>query len=311
MNFDSIIRSSYSWLSATNILWFIAFFWIALPVITILPPIFTAGQIYSQVTMPVAVLLYDVLYITLIFGVILLIQNSLLEKHNKVANLNTRKVIDLVFLVFVELGYILIWNISAKLRKFQILLIISSALLGYLFFISSDVIALVLFAWSLLGYFSIVIRNMVMVFFSTTVFCKNETIGIKAAIKESWAVTQHRVADTFSSIIVSAFLAFVLFAFITLALGAFSSILLRFFFIDGVAVSLGIKVATAFGLGIALIAYHFMIAEVYTQLEKHKAASSSIKRILSRRVLSPKSSKNISPRRSFAKKKTVKKKSRR
>ena len=311
MDFDSIIRSSYSWVSATNIIWFIAFFWIALPFITILPQVFSTGLIYSQATMPLAVLLYDILYVVLILGVILLIQHSLIQKHARVSSLSARKIIDLIFLVFVELGYVFFWTISVKLRKIQHLTLIFSALFGYLFLISFNAVILVLFSWSLLGYVSIAIRNMVMVFFSTTIFCNKESLSIKGAIKESWAITHNRVVDTFSSILVSVFLAFVLFSFVTLVLGAFSSIVLRFFFIDSLAFSLGIKVSMAFGLGVALIAYHFMIAEVFTQLEGHKVASSRIKRILSRRVLSSKNQKLASPRRSFAKKKVVKKKSKR
>ena len=311
MDFNSIIRSSYSWISASKVIWFVAFFWISLPFITMLPQIFNIGSIYSTATMPLAVLLYDALYVALIFGVVLLIQRSLIQKHETVAKLGIRKMVDLIFLVFVEFFYVLVWNISVRLRKVQILLIISSALLGYLFFLSQDTIILILFTWSLLGYFSIVIRNIIMVFFSTMIFCNKASLSIKEAIKESWAITHNKVVDTFSSIIVSAFLAFVLFAFVTLALGAITSLLLRFFFIDSVAISLGIKISMAFGIGIALIAYHFMIAEVYTQLHSHKAASTSIKHILSRRVLSPKSHKLVTPHRSFAKKKPVKKKARR
>jgi len=287
MDFNSIIRSAYSWVSIRKVIWFIAFFWISLPFIIVLPQLFESGAVYSKITMPIAILLYDVLYIALIFGIILLIQRCLAEKHEKVVTLNLRKIIDMIFLVFVELFYVFVWNINARLRRIQILLVISSALLGYLFLLTINTIVLVLFAWSLLGYFSLVIRNCIMAFFTTSIYINKNPPGLKDAVKESWAMTHNKVADTFSSIIVSAFLAFVLFAFITLALGAVSSIILRFFFIDSIALSLGFKVSMAFGLGVALIAYHFMIADVYSQLDRHRATSTGIKRLLAHRVLHP------------------------
>lgn len=308
MDFDGIVRSAYSWISVGKVIWFVAFFWISLPFIIILPQLFASGAVYSSVTKPLAILLYDVLYVALIIGVVLLIQHCLVAKREKISPLGVRKVIGLVFLVFVELFYVFVWNINAKLRNIQLLLVISSALLGYLFIASMDWVVLVLFSWSLLAYSALAIRNFVMLFFSTSIFCNKDFLGIKGSIKESWAITHGRVADTFSAIIVSLFLAFVLFAFVTLALGAVSSLFLRFFFIDTISISLGFKVSMAFGLGIALIAYHFMIADVFTQLERHRAASNGIKKILARRVLSPFSHRHVGVRRPL--KRSVKKKRR-
>lgn len=307
MNFNSIVRSAYSWLSVKKIIWFIAFFWISLPFILILPKLFESGAIYSELTKPLAIILYDVLYIALIVGVILLIQRCLLAKHERAPSLGITKVIKLVLLVFVELFYAFVWNINARFRRIQILLLISSALLGYLFALTLDNILLVIFAWGLLAYFYFVIRNCIMLFFSTTIFVNMGSISITGAVKESYSLIHNRVADTFSSIIISAFLAFVLFAFVTLAMGALASLVLRFFFIDSLAVSLGFNVSTAFGIGIGLIAYHFMIAEVFAQLNKHKAASTSIKRILAHRVLHPKAHKPVAVRSSLHKKKAKKK----
>ena len=99
---------------------------------------------------------------------------------------------------------------------------------------------------------------------------------------------------------------FVLFSFVTVAFGALASVFLQFFVINPVAVALGFTIAPAFGLGIALIAYHYMMAEIFIQLSSHHESSKSIKRILAKRVFaSP--HKGIVARRPLSKKKKSKK----
>ena len=76
---------------------------------------------------------------------------------------------------------------------------------------------------------------------------------------------------------------------------------LGFFFLNPVAVSLGFRAATLFALAPAIIAYHYAVTEVYSQLNFHRDTSNSIRRILAHKVLAP--AKHKAPARKLAKKK--------
>ncbi len=311
MDFSRVVSSAYSWVSLNKVIWFIIFFWISLPCIVILPQAFEKGLIFSNVTRPVAIVLYDLLYVTLVLGVIVLMNNCLVEKKSsKGFDFGARKVLDLIFLVFVEMFYVLVWNINAFFRKAQLLLLIAFVLLLYYFsMVQTELLGYLL--W-LLGtaYFILVVYNAVRLFFSTSVFIqKSATLGIVESIKESWALTHNKFNETLYAIIISLFLAFIIFAFVTIALGGLAAVILQFFLINPVAFSLAFSVSPAFGLGVALIAYHYMVAEAFTQLHSHAEASSQIRRILANRAMKG-SHKAVVVRRPLAKKK-VKKKSRR
>ncbi len=310
MDFSKIANSAYSWISLKKAVWFIVFFWVALPFIFFLPQAFQKGMIYSSVTRPVAFVLYDLLYATLVLGVIVLMNQCLVEKKSvKHVDFCAGKILQIIALVFVEVFHILVWNLNAFFRKAQLLLLIAFVLLLYYYsLVQSELLMLLL--W-LLGtaYFILVVYNAVRLFFSTSVFIQNcSSMGVVDAVKESWALTHNKFNATLYSIVLSLFLAFILFAFVTIALGALGAIILQFFVINPVALNLAFSISPAFGLGIALVAYHYMVAEAFSQLHSHSQASSSIKRILANRVMKG-SHKAVVVRRPLAKK--AKKKSRR
>jgi hypothetical protein len=311
MDFSKVVSSAYSWISLKKVIWFIVFFWVSLPCIFILPQAFQKGLIFSNITRPVAMVLYDLLYVTLVLGIIVLMNHCLVEKKSsKGFDFGARKVLDVIFLVFVEMFYVLVWNINSFFRKAQLLLLIAFILLLYYFsMVQTELLSYLL--W-LLGtaYFILVVYNGVRLFFSTSVFIqKSATLGIVDSVKESWALTHNKFNESLYSIVVSVFLAFILFAFVTIALGGLGSVILQFFVINPVAMSLAFSVSPAFGLGVALIAYHYMVAEAFTQLHSHAEASSQIKHILANRAMKG-SHKAVVVRRPLAKKAKAKKKSR-
>jgi len=311
MNFSKVVNSAYSWVSLDKLAWFVMFFWISLPCIFILPPIFQKGLIYTSVTRPVAIVLYDLLYMVFVLGVIMLMSHCLVDKKaSKGFDLGARKVVDMVLLVVAEMFYIFVWNINSFFRKVQLLLLIAFTLLLYYFTVVPT--ELLFYLLWLLGtaYFILVVYNAIRLFFSSSIFVqKNASLGVIETIKESWALTHNRFREVLYSIIISLFLAFILFAFVTIALGALGAVVLQFFVINPVAMNIAFAISQAFGLGIALIAYHYMMAEVFVQLYSHAETSSKIRHLLANRAVKG-SHKSVVVRRSLQKKK-AKKKSRR
>ena len=146
MDYNRLLAASFSWFSLDKVFWFIALFWVSLPFIVTLPQLFQTGAVYSDVTLPIAVILYDVLYVILFFGIVLLIQSCLSPKTGVSKEFGLRRVVDLVFLVFLEMFYVFVWNISVRLRKVQLLLIIAAALFWLLFISSFNIFILIIFS---------------------------------------------------------------------------------------------------------------------------------------------------------------------
>ncbi|HPM85635.1 MAG: hypothetical protein PHY04_00015 [Candidatus ainarchaeum sp.] len=288
MNYKKILSSTYSWASIDNVKWFLIFFWVSLPVIIILPFLFSDDLVYVGFSKMIAFVLYIILYLTLILGFVVLIQCCLKSFHKSFYALNLSKLIELFKLVFLELFYILIWNISVKWRVFQILLIILNALLfvlASLFPNSLWLLALYITASGLALLFS---YNFGRVFFSSTVFFTKSNYSAKEAIFGSWKLTRGGVLKIFSPIIWVVVLIFLMFSFLTLAMGSFAAIFLKIFLIDSLAINFGFKLAAAFALAPCLIAYHYAIIEIYSQLSEVHDSSSSIKRLLAHKVLNKK-----------------------
>ena len=288
MDYHKIISSAYSWMSIDKAKLFLLFFWVSLPFLIILPQVFDKNLIYSGSTKPIAIILYGILYFTLFLGLIVLIQYCLKKKNEKVSNMDFNKIVSVVKLVFLEGFYVFIWNINSKLRVSQILFLISTGL----FFILSSFFPNSLWVFALYISISIysllAVYNFGRVFFSSTVFCSEENYSIKQAIMRSWALTHGRMIKSFSPILWVLVLMFLMFAFITLALGSFAAIFLKIFLIEPLAISIGFRAAAAFALAPCLIAYHYAIADVYSQLKDSHNSSTSIKRILAHRVLNKK-----------------------
>ncbi len=287
MDYDRIIKSAYSWISLKNAAWFIAFFWVSLPFILLLPTIFEKRMVYSHITMPIAIILYDLLYLVLIVGIIILIQYCLEGKRQGYCNPSPRRIIDTIFLVFVELFYIFVWGANVSFRRVQLLLIIASALAFYCYAFFGFEYVLYALTLALISYSILCFYNIVRLFFTTSVFSSRCDLGIKETIKESWALTHGKSGKTLNSILLGAFFALIIFLFIYIALGAVATLIFNYFFINPLALTFGFKIATAFALGPALLAYHFSMAEVFSQLNSHRESSSRVSRLLAHRVLHP------------------------
>jgi len=304
MDYSKIISSAYSWLSIDKAKLFLLFFWISLPFLIILPQFFEKNLIYTQLTKPIAMCLYSILYFTLFLGLIVLIQYCLKNKREKTVEMDLWKLIGLVKLVFLEMFYVLIWNINSKLRFSQILFLISTGLFFILSSFFPDSLWVFALFISISVYGLLIVYNFGRVFFSSTIFCNESNYAIKDAIMKSWSLTHGKMIKSFSPILWVIVLMFLMFAFITLALGSFAAIFLKMFLIGPLAISIGFKAAAAFALAPCLIAYHYAITDVYSQLKNAHDSSNSIKRILAHRVLH----KKVSNKKTILKKRKLKKK---
>ncbi len=306
MNYARVVSSAVSWVSMKKVTWFLIFFWIALPVLVFLPEVIDKG-LYPSATLPLVIALYDVLYLAVIVGVSVLIQGCLMNKHSGCKGISLWGLVNLVALVFVELFYVLIWSIYKGFRAIQLLLIVFSLFIFYYYIASGSPFILDLFNLSLVAYFIVMVYNAVRVFFSTSVFCSKDISPVNA-VKEAAELTKHNFYHALSSICLSVVLAGILFSFISICLWVLASLVLSYFFINPIALSLGFKAAVIFALGPTLIAYHYSIIEVFTQLSSHKVASHRIRRILSHKVLHPKHkvAKHKAPVRKLAKTKRTK-----
>ena len=298
MNYGRILASAYSWLSLSKVIWFLVFFWLSIPVLMFLPQVVQNGA-YSPSLIPLIYGLYDLLYLALIIGIVFLIQDCFHDKKLKVPTFGLLKVVKTFLLVFVEMFYIFVWNLHARFRLVQILLLIASAVLAFYYSLVQSGDLLFAFTLCFAAYLMLVIYNIIRVFFSTSVFFSKE-IGLKDAVKGSWDITHGKFYDTACALGFSILIAFIIFCFISLALGLITTLVLGFFFINSVATDLGFRFASLFALAPAIVAYHYAMSEVFFQLRAHKSSSMTVKRILARKVLSKGHS---LPVRKFAKKK--------
>ena len=286
MNYDKIIGSAYSWISLTRVVWFLLFFWIALPLLLFLPPLMEQQGLFGPSSIWIVTALYDILYLAVILGLITLTQQCLEERKISTVPFSVRKLVNIVLLVFVEAFYALVWNLSYQFRIIQILLLIATGLLYYYYTVLQTPFVQVLFALCATAYFILVTYNVVRLFFSTSLFC-NKDLSIVESVKDSWAMTHNKFYDASTAILLSLVLVFVLFSFSVIVLGTITSLVLSIFLIQPLALSIGFKAAALFALAPAVIAYHYAMAEVYFQLNAHKESSNSIRRILANKVLMP------------------------
>jgi hypothetical protein len=285
MNSGKIVSAAYSWISAERVLWYLLFFGISIPFLLLFPQIFEKN--YFGVARSIAVVFYDILYLAVILGVLLLIQFCLTSKKEQVKKLSVTKVIDAIFLVFVELFYALVWNIHFPFRAIQFLLIIASALVYYYYTIIQTELLLTVSYLCFTAYFILVVYNAIRIFFSTTAFC-HKGLSLKDSVKESWNITEGKFYEIFSSGGLVVLLSVALFLFLAISLGTIASLMLKYFFVDSVALSLGFRAGIAFALAPAIIAYHYAMIEVYLELSNHKSSEATVKRLLANRVLAPK-----------------------
>ena len=184
MDYKRILSSTYSWASIEKAKWFLVFFWISLPALIMVPSFFLENLAFTDVSKILSFVLYAVLYLAFILGFVALIQGCLKSFDKSFYSINLLKLVELFQLVFLELFYILIWNINSKWRVFQILLILLNALLFVLasmfpnslwllaLYISASCLALL---WC---------YNFGRVFFSSTIF-NNKNFSPREAIFDS------------------------------------------------------------------------------------------------------------------------------
>jgi hypothetical protein len=302
MNYGRIISAGYSWFSLRKTIWFLIFFWVSLPVVILLPSLIEKYSVFPKSFSFFAYAMYAFMYLMLIIAFIVLTQEALSRKNAFVERFSIRKFVDVVFLVFVELFYVLFWNLHRSFRRIQLLLLFASALLLYYFSVVQAGAVLDLFALCATAYFILVVYNCIRVFFSTTIFCSGG-IGIKSAVKESGAITHNKVFDTIAGIATAIIAALFLFLFLVIILGSLTSLVLNFSFIRPIAVSIGFQAAALFALAPSVVVYHFAIGELFAQLSVHHDLSTRIKGILAHHILHPKRVVSKSPARKLVKKK--------
>jgi hypothetical protein len=318
MDYARVLGSIFSWISLRKVFWFLVFFWISLPVVLYLPQFLGVSGFFAPQFLPFVYLLYGLMYAVLIVGFITLLQQCMLEKKLFARKLTLSFLFELIVLVFLELYYIFVWNLNRKFRSVQLLLIIACSLMFYYLtviisnipfnpFLSGDaLLVLNLFSLCLTAYFIIVVYNCVRFFFTSTIFF-NSNNELSVVLHDSWALTHNRFYELFISLAVIVVGCFVLFSFIVIILGVLTSLVLRFFFINPIAVSFGFRVAALFAFAPAVIAYHYAVTEAYSQISSHNALSTKIRHVLSHRVLHPSIAKPVA-KRSFSKKKIKKRK---
>ena len=301
MDYDQIINSTYSWFSLKKVIWFLIFFWLAIPFLFVIP--WAIEKQYFSENMNWAIfILYFFVYVAILIGFVSLTCACLGHRKLKYNPPTNRRFIDTILLVFLELWYIFIWNIHKSHRFTQLLLLLGLPLLYFYYLFNPTAVilgSLILFSTA---YLLFVIHNSIRLFFTVTIFY-NKNLTKKETINEAWGLTKGRFILSFFSIILVLGVVFVMFAVIALVLGAISNILLLSRFTPNVAYELAQSIAIVFAFGPALISYYFGVIEVYSQLEREQVSTNRVKRILARRVLKPKTVKK-----KVANKKTTKKK---
>ena len=303
MDYDRIINLTYNWISLKKVFWFLIFFWLAMPILFVVPWALEK-QFFDESFSWIVYILYAIIYFGIIVGFVSLTCACLGQKKLKYQNPTKSKFFDTFLLVLLELWYIFIWNIHKSHRFTQLLLLIGTPLLYfYYLFNPTELILGALILFTIL-YLVTLIHNSVRLFFTVTIFY-NKNLSKREAIKECWELTHKKFVVTFFSILLVVGVVFVMFAVIAIILEAVAYLLLIPAFNPAVAYSLAQTIAVLFALGPATISYYFGVIEIYSQLEKERDSSSRIKRLLARKILSPK--KHLKEENQKVKKRKVKK----
>ncbi len=305
MNYDAILNSTYNWMSIEKLIWFLLFFWIALPVF-LLVPIGIEQSVFIEDRLWFVNFLYSLIYFSLIIAFLTLTYYCLRNKNFEAKELSITKVFDGILLVFTQFWFVFIWNIHKSYRFTQLLLLFGLPLLWfYSIYLSNWFIEYALYIF-ILAYFAIVIYNYVRLSFSLTYFFSSDS-KIKDAIKESWHMTHNKFWKTFFAYLVIFVAVLVLFIFYVLVLGAIISLILLNYFIAPIAYSLTFFIASMIAIGPVIISYYFAYFELYEQLILHKKSNISIKKILANKILINEARKSIIKTKKKVNKKITKK----
>ncbi|MFA5764121.1 MAG: hypothetical protein WC915_04885 [archaeon] len=302
MNYDKIIDATYKWISLEKLIWFLLFFWLALPVLFLVPTAIELGFFYYKLNWIVEAL-YVIMYLAVLLGLMVLTCSCLNHKKINSDKVSVTKYIDTIFLAVLELWYIFVWNIHKSYRFTQILLIIGILLLSYYESISQSLFGSISLLIFLICYGVIVIYNAVRLSFSMMVFYSKK-ISLNDTISQSWHLTHKKFWSTFFSYIFVIASSFALFIVFSIILWFLAYLLLSNYFIIAVAQNLSSLFSSMFALVPAMVAYYFGVTEIFYQLNNHHESNNKIKNILANRVLAPQN-KIIIP---LVNKKVVKKK---
>ncbi len=283
MDYDKIISKTYEWISTDKIVWFLVFFWLSFPVLFFFPGTINASS-FSESVYWIIILLYDIMYLAVLLGLMLLTTHCLQKTNFKSKDVSVTVYIDTVFLVFVELWHIFVWNLHKAYRFTQLLLLIGSVLLLYYsMYIESMFIdvALIIF---LIGYAIIIAYNAVRISFSIPIFY-SKNISVKNAVKASWHLTHKRFWKTLVGYVFAVGSVIVLFIIVSIILGGLSNLVLLYYMNAAAAYKIAVSIATLFALAPALLGYYFGSIELFSQLEREHETGTRIKRVLARRVI--------------------------
>lgn len=305
MDYDKIINSAYDWISLDKLIWFLFFFWLSLPVFLLVPIGIEKGFFYSGLFWLVDILYY-IMYFAILLALMLLTTGCLNKKNFKTHAISISKFGDTIFLVFLELWYVFVWNIHKSYRFTQLLLLIGLPLLA--FYNLTVVSPIIIFAFwvFIISYGFIVLYNAMRLSFSISIFYSEE-ISIKNAIKKSWHLTHKKFLKIFAGYIFAISSALVLFVVLSSILSLISSLFLLQQYTWAIAYKLSLLIGTLLAAPPALLSYYFSFAEIFYQINNYHKSNTIIKNILSRKVLSKKPSKKKKVK-TKSKKKKVKKK---
>lgn len=306
MDYDSIITSTYKWFSFDKLVWFLLFFWIALPVF-LLVPVALDLKFFAEHRIWVVNFFHFIIYFSLFVAFFTLTYYCLKRKNHDAKEISITKFFDGIILVFVQFWYIFVWNIHKSYRITQILLLFGLPLLvfysTYIFNWFIDY-AIILFS---AAYFLLVIYNWTRTSFSLTYFLSHDC-SIKYAIKESWHITHHKFMKTIFAYFIIFSSVFVLFSVFTLILGGIINLILLNYFLPKIASQLAFIFAGLLSIAPVIVSYYFAYFELYDQLTRQSDSSKRIKNILARKILNEEKTLNKKKSKKKIQKKPAKKK---
>ncbi len=285
MNYDQVINAAYEWISLEKAMWFLLFFWLSLPVLMMVPYALADELFYFEFNWIVHGLYY-IIYLSILLGFMLLTCACLNHKKLSSSKVSISKYIDTIFLVFVELWYVLVWNMHKSYRFTQLLLLIGIPILAYYYSVISSVligVALLIFG---VAYLIMVIYNAIRCSFSITIFY-NKNVSLEEAVKESWHLTHRKFWKILFSYIFAIVSALVLFVIISAILAAILNLFLINYLTLAVSYKTALWLAAILALGPALISYYFGFIEIYSQLNTHHESDKRVKRVLANRLMTP------------------------
>lgn len=287
MNYERIIEASYKHFSLKRDVWFLLLFWIAFPIIVLIPWAFEKN-IFGSESKAFLLVIYEIVYLVAVLGFIILNNYFLSQKNINSPKITLKRFLLIFPLVFIEMWYLFVWNLTNKyLRVTQILLLLGIPLFTYYFATVKSNFIFYSLVFFLFCYTLLIIHNFVRLLFTVPIYLSKD-ISVFEAPKESWGLTQNKFESTLVALVLSIGVITIIFFAITIILAFMADIVLSNFFISSIAKDLALRGAYLFALAPALIFYYSGISEIFTQLLKEKESSMRIKNLLTKKVFAEK-----------------------